>query len=171
MSSPGNNQSNNSNNNSNSTSTHAQIVQNLFAKAAHIVVCARTSTSANNNNNTNVNENDNSLRKSNKWFNIETPDSDSLRAELKFWKAMFAPPANAAAKHQQQLLPLIIDIYLDISGISSKQRLALRDDASMRRHPIPADALVGYSVDPITCSQFAVKKKRILLESWQLTLL
>jgi hypothetical protein len=62
--------------------------------------------------------------------------------------------------------PLIIDIYLDIGDLTPTQLLLLKDEKSLRRQKIGAEMLK--SLDPGTGG--VVKKRRILLESWQLTL-
>ncbi|KAJ3076437.1 autophagy protein 13 [Podochytrium sp. JEL0797] len=128
------------------------VLQQLFAKVANVVVQARCKTATSGT--------------ANKWFNIDTPDHDPLRSELKFWKSMIATPSAP-------IQPMILDIYLDISDLydSDQLQLMLRDQVSMRWHRISFQSLCGTSFDPITGAEFDVKKKRILLESWQLTLL
>ncbi|KAI9350700.1 autophagy-related protein 13-domain-containing protein [Obelidium mucronatum] len=178
--------SNNSNPNNQTSSskptTDEAIVQNLFSKVAQIIVDARvisnSSSNSNNSNNSSSNkEKENSGVKSNKWFNLDTVDIDPLRGELKFWKTMIAQISSQSQQQQQQqqhtqMQPLILDIYLDISDLySTSQHLVLKDEVSLRRHKVPHEYLVGSSMDPITGTSFDVKKKRILLESWQLTLL
>ncbi|KAI8612061.1 autophagy-related protein 13 [Chytriomyces sp. MP71] len=82
-----------------------------------------------------------------------------------------APPSAPAStpSPQPSIQPMIIDIYLDLP--TSEPILVLKDEATLRRHRFPKDALLGLALDPITGTQFGVKKKRILLESWHLSLM
>ncbi|KAJ3082362.1 autophagy protein 13, partial [Rhizoclosmatium hyalinum] len=143
-------------------STEEAIVVQLFSKAAQVVVQGRIDASS---------SNPNSSSKTNKWvraqlvFNLETVEVDPLRSELKFWKSLISTQPT-------QLLPMILDVYLDVSHVhNSDQHLVLKDETSLRRQRISTDSLVGSSLDPITGASVAIKKNRILLESWQLTLL
>ncbi|KAJ3081836.1 autophagy protein 13 [Physocladia obscura] len=173
---------NTSNNTANAAPSDVQIVQQLFAKAAGLIVAARTGSESESQSASSAKLKP--ISKPNKWFNIESFDRDPLRSELKFWKSQLAAlsptnsqsfrqqPSQQQQQQQQQLQPFFLDIYLDISQLSgSSQSLVLKDEISTRRQRFPPSALVGQSVDPITGTIFDVKKQRILLESWQLTLL
>ncbi|KAJ3412776.1 autophagy protein 13 [Chytridiales sp. JEL 0842] len=118
--------------------------------------------------------------KSNKWFNLETPDVEPLRSELKYWRAQVVAPSPSSntspISAQSQSAsggappspppPLIIDLYLDISDLTSSHVLLLKDEISLRRQKIGSEHL--QALDPAAGG--VVKKKRILLETWQLTL-
>ncbi|KAJ3031932.1 UNVERIFIED_CONTAM: autophagy protein 13 [Siphonaria sp. JEL0065] len=156
--------SNNSNQNpkEKGASTDEAIVQNLFSKTAQIVVQARID----------LKDKEKENGKSNKWFNLDTPDIDPLRSELKFWKTLIGSLSNQQQQQQQQpMMPLILDIYLDIADLDkTNQFLVLKDEVTLRRAKVPSDALMGSSMDPISGEVVRARKKRILLESWQLTL-
>ncbi|KAJ3227097.1 autophagy protein 13 [Chytriomyces hyalinus] len=145
-SSAGSSNRNQSNENSNAgLSTDEQIVSNFYSK---FVQC----------------------------FNLDTPEIEPLRSEVKYWKRLVSTNQSQSLNQMQ---PLILDIYLDLSDTSvypnnnnpQRSYLVVKDEQTMRKQRINPDVLVGVSVDPITSSEFGVQKKRILLESWQLTLL
>ncbi|KAI8845990.1 autophagy-related protein 13-domain-containing protein [Chytriomyces cf. hyalinus JEL632] len=147
-------------------STDEQIVSNFYGKFVQCVVQARGQHSTGSG----------ATQRPNRWFNLDTPEVEPLRSEVKYWKRL-------VSMHQSQPLnqmqPLILDIYLDLSDTSiypnnnnpQPSYLVIKDEQTMRKQRINPDLLVGVSVDPITGSEFCVRKKRILLESWQLTLL
>jgi hypothetical protein len=121
-----------------------QLSQQFYSKTAQILVQSRL-------------QSENSNGKRNKWFNLELEDYEPLREELKFWKGQLLST--------QQAPPLIVDIFLDISGLPNNQNLILTDSTTGRRHRIKGDDLVS-----INSNGLAQRKERILLETWQLTL-
>ncbi|KAJ3217968.1 autophagy protein 13 [Dinochytrium kinnereticum] len=102
-----------------------------------------------------------SSSKSNKWFNLDLPEVEPLKSEMKHWRVIalpyFPPP------------PLIIDIFLDLSDMTPDSVLILKDEATMRRHRIQGGLIYGMNNDR-SFSSDGVRKKRILLETWQLSL-
>ncbi|KAI9106197.1 autophagy-related protein 13-domain-containing protein [Phlyctochytrium arcticum] len=127
-----------------------QIIQNVYSKVAQVVVQSRVTEYALNPNS--------SGRKLNKWFNLETLDIDNLKEELKFWRAHSVSSAQPP--------PLMIDVFLDLSGLTPGQSLMLRNETTQRRQRIGHDQL--QSVDPVTGNP--IEQKAVLLESWVLTL-
>ena len=120
------------------------LVQQFYGKVAQIIVQSRVSSSSI------------SKQKTNKWFNLELPEHERLKEQLKFWKGQLSSTAQAP--------PLIIDIFLDISQLDN-QALVLKHHANGTRFKIPPEQLIGQ--DSIGRS---ITKQRILLETWQLTL-
>ncbi|KAJ3409497.1 autophagy protein 13 [Chytriomyces hyalinus] len=147
-------------------STDEQIVSNFYGKFVQCVVQARGQHSIDSR----------AKQKPNRWFNLNTPELEPLRSEVKYWKRLVSMNQS---RPLNQMQPLILDIYLDLSDTSvypnnnnpQRSYLVIKDEETMRKQRINPDLLVGVSVDPITGSAFDVRKKRILLESWQLTLL
>ncbi|CDK26282.1 unnamed protein product [Kuraishia capsulata CBS 1993] len=82
-----------------------QIVQNFFAKAAHMIVQSRSSGT-----------NSTHSAKASKWFNISLEDSDIPKEDLKLWKG----------KDIFSFQPLIIEVYLDLRDLTSDQTLILK---------------------------------------------
>ncbi|KAJ1569512.1 autophagy protein 13, partial [Nowakowskiella sp. JEL0078] len=83
-------------------------------------------------------------------------ENHSLKEELRYWR-------TAALSVHQQPHPLIIDLFLDISDLSPKHNLMLKDELS-RRQRISNDQLSYFEDDKIS------RKRSILLETWQLNL-
>ncbi|KAJ3179790.1 autophagy protein 13 [Geranomyces variabilis] len=122
-----------------------QIVQNVYTKVAQVIAQARA---------TGLPPGAHS-RKANKWFNLETYDIDSLREQLKYWRA------HAVSQPQ----PLFIDVYLDISNLGRGQALMLRDEQTLRRQRMSQESLIVVDRD----TGLATRHSSVLLESWQLT--
>ena len=93
------------------------------------------------------------VRKLNKWFNLE--EVDALKEELKAWRELLS---------KGTMPPLIIQIYLDTSKLDHSQTLLLRNESTGRYEVIRNDQLADFEND------VPIRKKSILLESWQLTL-
>ncbi|RFU35145.1 hypothetical protein B7463_g1219, partial [Scytalidium lignicola] len=93
-----------------------QIVQNFFPKAALLILQSRMPIS------TIVLRDGN--KKVNKWFSIETDDTNDFREELSLWKVsnVFENPAP----------PMIIEMYIDSSALTSSQALVIVDDQGKR---------------------------------------
>ncbi|KAJ3407998.1 hypothetical protein CcCBS67573_g00334 [Chytriomyces confervae] len=149
-----------------SLSTDEQILAHFYGKFVQCVVQARCGTSS---------END-AKQRPNRWFNLDVPEVEPTRSEVKFWKRLITMQQSQSL---DQMQPLILDVYLDLADTSihpnnnNPQRsfLVIKDGKTMRKQRVNPDLLVGVSIDPITGAEFGVRKKRILLESWQLTLL
>lgn len=92
-------------------------------------------------------------KKLNKWFNLE--EIDALKDELKLWKE-FSNKGN--------MPPLIIQIYLDTSKLHPSHVLLLKNERTGRYEALGNDQMADFEND------VPIRKKSILLESWQLTL-
>lgn len=92
-------------------------------------------------------------KKINKWFNIE--ELDSLRDELNQWKEF---------SNKGTMSPLIIEIYLDTSKLNPSHVLLLKNESTGRYEALGNDQMADFEND------VPIRKKSILLESWQLTL-
>jgi hypothetical protein len=88
---------------------------------------------------------------------LELEDYDPLREELKFWKGQLLSG--------NQVPPLLVDVLLDITNLPSTLNLVLTSHISGRRHRIRPEALMGMDQNGTP-----IKKQKILLETWQLTL-
>lgn len=87
-----------------------QIVQNYFSKAAHIILHSRVHLPP-------FYSRGSSVKRTNKWFNIEIDDSNAFREEIRLWRQIDAmtslPP------------PLVIQVSLDTSSLTSNQTLVV----------------------------------------------
>ena len=92
-------------------------------------------------------------KKLNKWFNLE--EIDSLKEELKLWGEFSI---------KGSMPPLIIQIYLDTSKLHPLHMLLLKNESTGRYETLGNDQLADFENDT------PIRKKSILLESWQLTL-
>ncbi|ORY84124.1 autophagy-related protein 13-domain-containing protein [Leucosporidium creatinivorum] len=97
-------------------------------------------------------------QKVNKWFNLELPETDHFRAELKTWKSVSSLLASAPPPPSPSLNPppspqpppptsavpsMILDILLDTSEIASNQVLVLSDQRGRRVRVDPSLATGG----------------------------
>ncbi|KAJ1923653.1 autophagy protein 13 [Tieghemiomyces parasiticus] len=148
-----------------------QITQNVFAKFAQIVVRSRYDTDDT------VHDLAPPSSRTNKWFNLETEDTEAVRTEAKFWRTaclLSAPPP-----------PMFIEVYLDLSCLTDRQTLVVTDDRLRRwmvdRHgPNLHDsrtslhaAVTGYppgQPSPQSLGSTSQGYTTVLLESWQLQL-
>ncbi|GAA5843513.1 hypothetical protein JCM9279_000774 [Rhodotorula babjevae] len=95
-------------------------------------------------------------RRTNKWFNLELPDTDQFRAELKTWRnlsRLVAPsPSSTSSSFSRSALgggvggvgassssaaralipPMVLDVILDTSDLSPNQVLVLADQRGKR---------------------------------------
>ncbi|KAI8912528.1 autophagy-related protein 13-domain-containing protein [Gorgonomyces haynaldii] len=123
-----------------SRSKSDSLLQQFISKTAQIIVQSRLSTLA-------KPQQENEKRKTNKWFNLELDEFEPLREQLKFWKGQLTSTAQAP--------PLIIDILLDISNLSS-QHLVLKQGSGTRTRITP-EQLIGRDA-----AGRPVQKQRIL---------
>lgn len=143
-----------------------QVVQNYFNKAVNMIVRSRSpidtlsndnygnnndddndNNNKNNSNNSNnnstnsnndINDNDKlteNKRKINKWFNIET--NDLPQNKIKQWRI----------QNNNQFVPIVVEIYLDLRALSLNQSLVLRDENG-----------ISYNVN--------TNKSEIVMERW-----
>jgi hypothetical protein len=132
------------------SSKTTQLLLQFYSKAAQIIVQSRISVLQS------YDANDYMNKKQNKWFNLEMDEFQPLKDELKFWKSQLQTTAHAP--------PLIIDILLDISQMSPYHILILTGN-NAERETINFEGLSGFDN-----SKRPIQKKKILLETWQLTL-
>lgn len=93
-----------------------QIIQNFHTKAAVVVLQTRMSLP--------IVINKDGTRKVNKWFQIETDDTSLFRQELSLWRGV--------GGYYDRPLPLIIEIYIGTSNLTSSQSLVIVDDYGKR---------------------------------------
>ncbi|KAI8997470.1 autophagy-related protein 13-domain-containing protein [Pilobolus umbonatus] len=85
-----------------------------------------------------------SVNKLNRWFNISTGDCEQLKEQLNFWKSL------VYRQRDEPMPPLIIDIYMDDTPELCKE----------------GSCVYGWTDSSIQAN----KHKKIILESWILTL-
>ncbi|PHH91047.1 hypothetical protein CDD83_1838 [Cordyceps sp. RAO-2017] len=130
-----------------------QIVQNFYAKAAILVLDARIKVK--------ITRNANGLRKTNKWYQIETDEVDDFRDELKVWKTCGSldnrPP------------PMIIEVYLDTSRLKENQSLVILDDEG-RRWDVMEQLNASRSSTGSNSPGVPTKNAELVLERWRVEL-
>ncbi|KAK9467381.1 autophagy-related protein 13-domain-containing protein [Lipomyces arxii] len=126
-----------------------QMVQNLYTKAAQVVIQSRVSVPPI------YSRGD---KKTNKWFNLELDDTDAFRDELRIWKGVDVSMGSIS------LPPLIIETVLDTRGLTANQMLVLLDDSGKRWNIDAAAAAVGLRAD-FRRSEIVVERWRIELDS------
>ncbi|APA15540.1 hypothetical protein sscle_15g103100 [Sclerotinia sclerotiorum 1980 UF-70] len=122
-----------------------QIIQNFHTKAAIIVLGARVGLP--------VVFTKEGTKKVNKWFQIETDDTDAYRDELHTWRM--------CGGFQNRPPPLIIETYLDTSHLTSSQRLVIVDDLGKRWDALDALSNSCGSNDG---------RSEVILERWKIEL-
>ncbi|KAG6005173.1 hypothetical protein E4U21_000365 [Claviceps maximensis] len=132
-----------------------QIVQNFFNKAAVLIIESRMKVKPT--------RNASGQRKTNKWFQIETDEFDNFKDDLKIWKT--------CGSMDNRPPPLIIEIYLDASGLKESQSLVIIDDEGKRW-----DVLEQLNSPPESCSTghyYTAPMSRnteVVLERWRIDL-
>ncbi|KJZ73196.1 hypothetical protein HIM_07393 [Hirsutella minnesotensis 3608] len=130
-----------------------QIVQNFYAKAAILVLDARMKVK--------ITRNVNGMRKTNKWYQIETDEIDDFRDELKVWKT--------CGSFENRPPPMIVEVYLDTSRLKDNQALVILDEDGKRwdvMEQLNAPSSPGSSNSPGT----AVRNTEVILERWRVEL-
>ncbi|KAL2127435.1 hypothetical protein VTI74DRAFT_9627 [Chaetomium olivicolor] len=131
-----------------------QIIQNFYAKAAVVILQSR------------INTTPSGLRddgkKPNKWFSIETDDIEDFKEELRVYKQSSSfdnPPP-----------PMIIETYIDASGLSSSQSLVLLDENGKRWDVMEALNYSETSDDSPRKRHPQKRKAEVVLERWRVEL-
>ncbi|PQE25424.1 Autophagy-related 13 protein [Rutstroemia sp. NJR-2017a BBW] len=122
-----------------------QIIQNFYTKSAIVLLQSRL--------NLPVILNKDGIKKVNKWFQIETDDSDAFRDELSIWRT--------CGGFQNRPPPLIIETYLDTSALTNSQRLVIVDDHGKRWDVLDALSSSNGSNDG---------RSEVILERWRIEL-
>ncbi|KAK4162853.1 autophagy-related protein 13-domain-containing protein [Cladorrhinum sp. PSN259] len=128
-----------------------QILQNLYAKAAVLVLQSRL-------NNLTPTEG----KKSNKWFSLETDEIDDFRQELGVYKKI-----TCFDKHPP---PLIIETYIDASNLSNGQSMVVVDDNGKRWDVLEALNLEDAEDDSPRRRQPQARNTEVVLERWRFQL-
>ncbi|BGP25085.1 autophagy protein 13 [Rhodotorula toruloides] len=86
-------------------------------------------------------------KKTNKWFNLELPDNDLFRAELRTWRnvsrllsaapspsssAPYSAVPSSASSSQPHIPPMVLEVVLDVSDLTPNQVLVLSDQKGRR---------------------------------------
>ncbi|RAL67268.1 hypothetical protein DID88_008032 [Monilinia fructigena] len=122
-----------------------QIIQNFHIKAAIIVLGSRVGLP--------IVFTKEGPKKTNKWFQIETDDTDAYREDLYTWRT--------CGGFQNRPPPLIIETYLDTSHLTSSQRLVIVDDLGKRWDALDALSSSSGSSDG---------GGEVILERWKIEL-
>ncbi|VBB79876.1 Putative autophagy-related protein 13 [Podospora comata] len=133
-----------------------QIIQNFYLKAAVLILGSRVKlgpTSRRNADGTKV---------VNKWFSIDTDDTDDFRHELRVYKtcgSFESPPP-----------PLVIETYIDASSLNSSQSLVLIDDNGKRWDVLEALNPSETSDDGFGSRRPRAQNTEVVLERWAIEL-
>ncbi|XP_044719114.1 autophagy-related protein [Hirsutella rhossiliensis] len=130
-----------------------QIVQNFYAKAAILVLDARMKVK--------ITRNANGLRKTNKWYQIETDEIDDFRDELKIWKTCGSLDSRPP--------PMVIEVYLDTSRLKENQSLVILDDDGKRWDVMEQLNATGSSSGSNSPGPGG-KNAEVILERWRVEL-
>ncbi|KAF7559075.1 hypothetical protein G7046_g5070 [Stylonectria norvegica] len=130
-----------------------QIIQNFYAKAAAIVLDSRIKVRPK--------RDANGMRKPNKWFQIQTDEIEDFKEELQTWKTCSSldnrPP------------PMIIEIYLDASGLKGSQSLVIVDENG-KRWDVMEQLYSSGSSSGNSPSGSSPKTAEVILERWRVDL-
>ncbi|KAG6275689.1 hypothetical protein E4U48_002005 [Claviceps purpurea] len=131
-----------------------QIVQNFFSKAAVLIIESRVKVKPA--------RTARGQPKTNKWFQLETNELDNFRDDLKIWKT--------CGSLENRPPPLIIDIFLDTSGLKESQSLVILDDDGKRwdvmeqLNSSDSSSSGSYHAPPPS------RNAEVLLEQWRIDL-
>ncbi|KFY13733.1 hypothetical protein V492_03066 [Pseudogymnoascus sp. VKM F-4246] len=129
-----------------------QIVQNFHTKAATVILQSRMSFPT-------IRTKDQTT-KVNKWFQLETDDTDAFREDLRLWKT--------CGGFENRPPPLILETYLDTSDLSNKQSLVIVDDNG--KHWDVAEALNEAQGLKHSESRHRKRHTEVILERWRIEL-
>ncbi|KAL3421973.1 autophagy protein ATG13 [Phlyctema vagabunda] len=129
-----------------------QIIQNFHVKAAIVILQSRITLP--------VVFTADGPKKVNKWFQIETDDTNAFRQELKLWKT--------CSGFDNRPPPLIIETYLDTSDLTRNQSLVIVDDEGKRWDVQEALNNANVSSDGSTHQQ--KRGSEVILERWKIEL-
>ncbi|KAK9463045.1 autophagy-related protein 13-domain-containing protein [Lipomyces oligophaga] len=131
----------------------AQLIQNLFFKAAYIVIYSRMTLSP-------IFRQRTGTIKVNTWFNLELDETEAFKDDLRPWKALDRQTRTATSPSHifSSIPPLIIETVLDTSALTPKQILVLLDSAGARWNVEAAAAARG------------MRHPEIVLERWRINL-
>ncbi|KAI9736548.1 MAG: autophagy protein 13 [Claussenomyces sp. TS43310] len=99
-------------------------------------------------------------KKVNKWFQLETDDTDAFRDDLRAWKT--------CGGFENRPPPLIVETYLDTMDLTSDQSLVIMDDTGKRWDV--AEALNGSGGSNESDADHRKSRTEIVLERWRIEL-
>ncbi|KAK1759761.1 autophagy-related protein 13 [Echria macrotheca] len=126
-----------------------QIIQNFYVKAAQLILQSRLQLTRDG-------------KKTNKWFQIETDEFEEFRDELRTYKS--------SGSFENQPPPMIIETYLDASGLSSSQSLVVVDEYGKRWDVLEALNSDSSSDDIRAARQQRSRNTEVVLERWRIEL-
>lgn len=131
-----------------------QIVQNFFNKTAVLIIDSRMKAKPT--------RSAKGQRKTNKWFQIETDELDDFRDDLKTWKT--------CGSLDNQPPPLIVETYLDASGLKESQSLVIIDDGGKRWDVMEQLNSSGPSSSGRYHTATTSRTSEVVLERWRIDL-
>lgn len=129
-----------------------QIIQHFHTKAAIVILQSRMPLPV-------IPTKDGS-KKVNKWFQIETDETDAFRDELSLWRT--------CGGIQNRPPPLILETYLDTSDLTSSQSLVIVDDQGKRWDVL--EALNNSSGSSDDNPRPRKRNSEVILERWRIEL-
>ncbi|GAA5864248.1 hypothetical protein JCM3774_001269 [Rhodotorula dairenensis] len=130
-----------------------QLVHHFYAKTVAVISQARSTESAGSvppaiaaapnpdNENRRTVSGATKTRRSNKWFNLELPDPEGFRSQLKTWRTVSASFPNPTTSSSSAFSPtdptdspppLVLQVLLDSSDLTSNQTVVLSDQRGRR---------------------------------------
>lgn len=125
-----------------------QVVQNFYSKAAQIIIQARQPV-------TPLYARNSTIRRLNKWFNLDTADTDAFRDELQLWRSV-----NVSSDTFMATRPLVIEVVLSFRDLTSNQRLTLVDGRGQRADVAFHDSFKRYAAGEIVLERWVVDWER-----------
>lgn len=109
-----------------------QVAYNYFTKTAHTVVLARSAHSSSFAGGTTL--------KTNKWFNLDLPEVQDIRENLRQWKNIDVTlGSRSQPSNNESVPPLVIEVFLDLRNLRDQQSLVYVDPSG-RSHSIAGGA-------------------------------
>ncbi|KAA8644250.1 putative autophagy protein Atg13 [Aspergillus tanneri] len=129
-----------------------QIISNYHTKAALIILHSRIDLPPS------LNKGSDAPRV-NRWFNVEIEDTDVLREQLRTWRTCDAT--------ENRPPPLIIETYLDTSGLTNNQSLVVLDENG-KRWDVLESLATSREAQPVRSP--SSKSDDVILERWRVEL-
>ncbi|KAK4201543.1 autophagy-related protein 13-domain-containing protein [Triangularia verruculosa] len=133
-----------------------QIIQNLYVKAAVLVLGSRVNLTPA------LRRNPDGTRVINKWFSIDTDDTDDFRQELRIYKV--------SATFESPPPPMVIETYIDASSLNNSQSLVIIDDNGKRWDVLEALNSSETSDDGFGSRRTGARNTEVILERWRFEL-
>ncbi|KAF6230797.1 hypothetical protein HO173_010913 [Letharia columbiana] len=129
-----------------------QVVQNYFTKSALTILDSRVSLPQ-------AYSKDSTVKRVNKWFNVEINETDILRNDVRLWRSC------DAVSHRPP--PMIIELYIDAQDLTNHQSLVIIDEQGRRW-----DVEEALNKSPSSSAGASVQSSRpeVVIERWVIQL-